>query len=684
MSPTLRDDVQYIKGVGPSLRTKLNRLGIYSARDLLYHFPREYEDRRTVRRLKDVGEGEKAMFRFRVVGQSTFYYNGKRHPKIGVADESGEALLYCFNRQFLVDVLKPGTEFFLSGAYARRKSALVFSQFDYSVENSKDELRIVAVYPLTAGVSQNTMRRLTWTVVSTYAHLIEDETPAFINRGYKLGKNAELFRQIHHPDSMDSLRRAKEAISYKEFFRFQIIAALSRAKKQHVEKARVPLQRRLKNAFLSTLSFELTGAQSRVLEEIENDLQQPVPMNRLLQGDVGCGKTVVALVAVLDAVDAGGQAALMAPTETLARQHYNTISQWLKGIPVTVEFLSGSIRGAERDAVLQGVESGSVNILVGTHALYSEDVHFKDLSFVVIDEQHKFGVLQRGSLRAKGNSPDCIVMSATPIPRTLSMTLYGDLDVSIIDELPSGRAAIHTEIVKQAQIIRVHEKVREQVREGRQAYFIYPLIEESSSMDVKNAVESYEHLKEVFSEFCVGILHGRMSEEEKLRSMERFASGEFAILVATSVVEVGVDISNATVMVIEQAERFGLSSIHQLRGRIGRGRYESYCFLVPDRSTGKDAFDRLRILQNTTDGFDIAERDLRMRGPGEIFGKRQSGVPSFIIEDFDINTRLIYRAHSDARKLVNGEIGSEKERQLFFQKFTLSDAYRDAILYFGG
>ena len=684
MPPTLRDDVQYIKGVGPALRAKLNRLGIYTARDLLYHFPREYEDRRTVRRLKEVGEGQKAMFRFTVIGLSTFYYNGKHHPKITVADESGEAFLYCFNRHFLIDVLKPGTEFFLSGAYAKRKKNIIFSQFDYSLENAKEELRIVPVYPLTSGVSQNTMRRLTWTAVRTYGHLIEDEIPEFINRGYKLGENAELFRQIHYPDSMDALRRAKEAISYKEFFKFQIIAALSRAQKQHIEKRRAPSEHRLKKKFLSTLAFELTGAQNRVLEEIENDLQRPVPMNRLLQGDVGCGKTVVALIAALEAVDGEGQAAFMAPTETLAWQHHNTISQWLNGIPVTVEFLSGSIRGAERSAVLNGVAGGEVDILVGTHALYSEDVHFKDLSFVVIDEQQKFGVLQRGSLRAKGNSPDCIVMSATPIPRTLSMTLYGDLDVSIIDELPSGRAAIHTEIVKQAHISRVHEKVSEQIREGRQAYFIYPLIEESSSMDVKNAVESYERLKEVFSGCRVGILHGRMSEEEKLRSMERFAGGEFAILVATSVVEVGVDVPNATVMVIEQAERFGLSSIHQLRGRIGRGRHESYCFLVPDRSTGRDAFDRLRILHDTTDGFDIAEMDLRMRGPGEIFGRRQSGVPSFIIEDFDINTRLIYRAHSDARKFVNGEIGSEQERRLFLQKFTLSDEYRDAILYFGG
>jgi ATP-dependent DNA helicase RecG len=684
MPLTLRDDVQYIKGVGPALRAKLNRLGIYTARDLLYHFPRGYEDRRTVRRLKDVNEGEKAMFRFTVVGLSEFYYNGKRHPRITVADESGEAFLYCFNRHFLIDVLKPGTQFFLSGAYARRKKNIIFSQFDYSLVNAKEELRIVPVYPLTSGMSQNTMRRLTWNAVRTYGHLIEDEIPEFINRGYKLGENAELFRQIHYPDSMDALRRAKEAISYKEFFKFQIIAALSRAHKQHIEKRRAPSEHRLKKKFLSTLAFELTGAQNRVLEEIENDLQRPVPMNRLLQGDVGCGKTVVALIAALDAVDEGGQAAFMAPTETLAWQHHNTISQWLSGIPVKVEFLSGSIRGAERSAVLNGVEGGEADILVGTHALYSEDVHYKDLSFIVIDEQQKFGVLQRGSLRAKGNSPDCIVMSATPIPRTLSMTLYGDLDVSIIDELPSGRAAIHTEIVKQAHISRVHEKVSEQIREGRQAYFIYPLIEESSSLDVKNAVESYERLKEVFSGCRVGILHGRMSEEEKLRSMERFAKGEFAILVATSVVEVGVDVPNATVMVIEQAERFGLSSIHQLRGRIGRGRHESYCFLVPDRSTGRDAFDRLRILHDTTDGFDIAEMDLRMRGPGEIFGKRQSGVPSFIIEDFGINTRLIYRAHSDARKFVNGEIGSEQERRLFLQKFTLSDEYRDAILYFGG
>jgi ATP-dependent DNA helicase RecG len=317
--------------------------------------------------------------------------------------------------------------------------------------------------------------------------------------------------------------------------------------------------------------------------------------------------------------------------------------------------------------------------------LFVNDIHYRNLSLVIIDEQHKFGVLQRGSLRSKGNHPDCLVMSATPIPRTLSMTLYGDLDVSVIDEMPAGRAGVETYIVKQAEIERVFSKVREEVEKGRQAYFIYPVIEESSNSDMKNAVDSFERLKnKVFTDLRIGLLHGRMSDAEKDEVMHLFKEKQFDVLVATTVVEVGVDVSNASVMVVEQAERFGLSSIHQLRGRIGRGRYRSYCFLVPDRSTGREAFNRLRILREIQDGFKIAEWDLRMRGPGEILGKRQSGVPSFIIDELDINTKLIYRAQKDARRFIAGEIGTGEEREKYLEDFMQTDGYRDAVLYFGG
>jgi len=375
----------------------------------------------------------------------------------------------------------------------------------------------------------------------------------------------------------------------------------------------------------------------------------------------------------------------MAPTEVLARQHHSTVVSYLNGLGLRTEFLSGSVRGAEREAILDSLARGEVHTLVGTHALFSQDVVYRDLSLVIIDEQQKFGVLQRGSLRERGNHPDCIVMSATPIPRTLSMTLYGDLDVSVIDELPAGRGVIFTEIVKQAQIEEVYRKTREEIEKGRQAYFIYPLIEESLKADLKNALDAYKHLKEeVFPDLTVGLLHGRMGDEEKEGVMSAFKRREYHVLVSTTVIEVGIDVSNATVMVIEQAERFGLSSIHQLRGRIGRGSHNSYCFLLPDRSTGRESFNRLMILRDTQDGFKIAEWDLKLRGPGEIIGKRQSGIPSFIIDNLDINTRLIARAQKDTRRFVEGEIGTEDERRRYLEEFVNSQSFRDAVLYFGG
>lgn len=684
MPLNLSDNVQYLKGVGPSLAEKLNNLGIYTVEDLLYHFPRNYEDRRELKLLKDVREGEKATFRFKVIGHSTFYYNGKTHPKIEVSDQSGVALLYCFNRNFLKNLLKMGTIFYLTGSFVLRKRIPVFSQFDYDLDTSSPTLEILPIYPLTAGLSQKMLRRLTRYATDHYSGFIVDDTPGFINEGYRLGTKGDLVKEIHFPRSMDSLRRTREAYSYKEFFKYQIVVALTRSKNRSIEKQRKTAAGELKENFLFRLPFNLTDAQKRVLGEIEKDLGEPRPMNRLIQGDVGSGKTVVALIALLDTIEVGSQAAFMAPTEILARQHYQTICSYMKGMPVSVEFISGSVRGEYRKKLVDGLQNGNTHIAVGTHALFSDDILFKDLSFVVIDEQQKFGVLQRGRLRAKGNHPDCIVMSATPIPRTLSMTLYGDLDVSIIDEMPPGRAGVTTSIIKQAQISKVYEKVREEIEKGRQGYFIYPVIEESKTADLKNAIDSYERLKKVFSEFKVGLLHGRMSDEEKDSCMECYKNRDYHILVATTVVEVGVDVPNATVMVIEQAERFGLSSIHQLRGRIGRGDYKSYCFLVPDRSTGRDAFNRLRILQDTQDGFKIAEWDMRMRGPGELFGKRQSGIPSFIIDDFEINTKLIYRAQKDARRFVAGEIGSKEERDRFLEDFMASNSYRESVLYFGG
>jgi ATP-dependent DNA helicase RecG len=685
VSHELKEEVQYLKGVGPSVAEKLRRLGIGTINDLIYYFPRDYEDRRNLTYVRDIQDGQKVTCRVVAAEHSTFYYRGKHHLRIKVTDPSGSAYLYCFHRNYLKETLKIGATFYLTGTASRKKGLPVFSQFDYAFGSRDDELRVLPVYALTAGLSQKKMRSLTAYALDSLGERIAEDLPDVIRSGYKIPAKRELVRSIHFPEDMNTLRRAKEGLSYEEFFKYQLAVAILKNRKVEIQKPRKHVEGHMKRRFLDNLPFSFTAAQQRVLRELEGDMARPAPMNRLIQGDVGSGKTVVSLICALDAIEGGGQVALMAPTEVLARQHHATVLSLVQDLDLRTEFLSGSVRGAERSAVLEGLARGEVHILVGTHALFSEEVIYHDLSLVIIDEQQKFGVLQRGSLREKGDHPDCVVMSATPIPRTLSMTLYGDLDVSVIDELPAGRGTIFTDIVRQAEIERVYQRVREEVSRGRQAYFIYPLIEESLKADLKNALDAYEHLRrEVFPGLRVGLLHGRMEEEEKQAAMAAFKAREHDILVSTTVIEVGIDVSNATVMVIEQAERFGLSSIHQLRGRIGRGVHDSYCFLVPDRSTGRESFSRLMILRDTDDGFKIAEWDLKLRGPGEIVGRRQSGVPSFIIDNLDINTRLIARAQKDTRRFVEGEIGTEEERQNYLQGFVGSQSFRDAVLYFGG
>jgi len=683
--PGLHDNVQYLRGVGPSVSEKLERLGIVTVGDLLYHFPRDYEDRTHISYLRDVQDGQRVTCRVVVSGHFNFQYRGRRHLRIKVVDPSGHAYLYCFNRNYLRDTLKTGAAFYLTGIASRRKGGLLFSQFDYAFGGEDEELRILPIYPLTAGLSQKKLRSLTEYALNAASDQIHDEIPEFIRKGYKLESRQELIRTMHYPDDIDSIRRAREGVSYEEFFKYQLAIGLLKHRKVKVQKNRTPIEGEMKKKFLSSLPFELTAAQTRVLEECEGDMSRPSPMNRLIQGDVGSGKTVVSLVCALDAVERRGQVALMAPTEVLAHQHFARVKDYLSDLSIRTEFLSGAVRGELRDEVLEGLEKGDIQVIVGTHALFSDNVRYCDLTLVIIDEQQKFGVLQRGSLREKGDHPDCIVMSATPIPRTLSMTLYGDLDVSVIDELPAGRGVIQTEIVKQAKIEGVYQKVREEVQKGRQAYFIYPLIEESLKSDLKNAMDAHDKLKrDVYPDLSVGLIHGRMSDDEKEEVMRGFTGGEYQILVSTTVIEVGIDVANATVMVIEQAERFGLSSIHQLRGRIGRGEHDSYCFLIPDRSTGRESFSRLMILRDTLDGFKIAEWDLKLRGPGELIGRKQSGVPSFIIDSLDVNTKLIAKAQKDSRRYLEGEIGSEEGRKRFLDVFMKSRSFRDAVLYFGG
>jgi ATP-dependent DNA helicase RecG len=538
---------------------------------------------------------------------------------------------------------------------------------------------IVPLYPSSqelarVGLDSAGFRRVIHAALRHHGDEIPDTLPEQLRAGRHLGPLADAIRMVHFPKSHDDLGQALRRLKYEELFTFQLKLALKRRwRKERASGVSFSVKSALARQLIDSLPFQLTKAQVRVLKEISADMELARPMNRLLQGDVGSGKTVVALVAMLVAVDNGYQAVFMAPTEILAEQHYATLRSLVRDLPVSVRLLVGAQKSALRRDILDDVRRGSAHIVVGTHALFEKAVAFSKLGFVVIDEQHRFGVMQRALLRSKAESPDVLVMTATPIPRTLSLTLFGDLDVSVIDELPKDRKSVKTILRDETQKQSVVDFVRDQVRQGRQAYFVYPLIEESEKVDLKAAAVHFEELRAtVFPELHLGLIHGRMAAEEKDATMERFKRGETDILVATTVIEVGIDVPNATVMVIENAERFGLSQLHQLRGRVGRGADQSYCILLTTRWTavraargGNLEAERLEVDQRrlaerrlatmiqTTDGFAIAEVDLHLRGPGDFFGTRQSGVPEFRVADILTDAAILHEAREDAFSIVD-------------------------------
>ena len=520
--------------------------------------------------------------------------------------------------------------------------------------------RIVPVYSETEGLYQRTLRRLMNTILEGYVDELSSPIPAEIAERHHLIDFSDAFRRVHFPpegESMDALDLQRSdghrRIIFDEFFFLELGMAL---KKRGVAletgiafKTNGVLVQRL----LNLLSFRLTRGQERALAEIKADLQKPHPMNRLIQGDVGSGKTVVALLSCLFVLECGYQAAIMAPTEVLAEQHFFNLHRWLEPLGVKVGLLTSSVKGSEREDLYQRIRTGSIQLVIGTHAVIQEAVEFNRLGLAVIDEQHKFGVVQRGLLKKKGESPDVLVMTATPIPRTLAMTIYGDLDVSLIDEMPPGRVPVETKVFPESARVKVYRIVEEEMKKGRQAFVVYPLVEESEKLDLKDATRMAEHLqKEIFPGFRVGLLHGRMKTDEKEAIMTEVQKGRIQILVATTVIEVGIDIPNASVMVVEHAERFGLSQLHQLRGRIGRGRYPSKCILLAQYRSSEDARVRLRAMEKTTDGFQIAEEDLTLRGPGEFFGIRQSGLPDFRVAHVIRDAPILIEARKEAFRLI--------------------------------
>ncbi|MCK4403922.1 MAG: ATP-dependent DNA helicase RecG [candidate division Zixibacteria bacterium] len=684
----LKDSVQYLKGIGPERAKVLKSAGIETIEDLLYHIPRRYLDRSTILPMGQVKVGSVAT----VIGRVEAFGRARtRRPQFQVIlkDNTGFIRLVWFSGLNWVKNVFEENDLVVASGQVTLYSGLQMVHPEFEIVSKKseegiseDELihtgRVIPLYPSTAELKKFRLdsrgfRRVLKPLLDGVPSLVKESLPEKVTSDLKLPSFSESIRKIHFPDDLESAQRAKARLAFDELFYLELMLAL-RKKRIHREEG-IVFQKPgdLVRGLLKILPFQLTDAQKKVLREISADMMSNVSMHRLLQGDVGSGKTIVALVAMLMAVESGYQSALMAPTEILAEQHFITIHQMLESLGVKVGLLTSSVTGAERNNVLQKIQNGEAQVVIGTHALIQEKVKFFKLGLVVIDEQHRFGVMQRAKLKRKGPSPDVLVMTATPIPRSLAMTVYGDLDVSVIDALPPGRKPIKTSLwtvqsSRQSTVDsrqKVYEFLEGELKGGHQAYIVYPLVEESEKADLKAATESYEFLKEeIFSHRRLALLHGRIKSKERESIMQAFRNRDYDILVATTVIEVGVDVPNATVMVIEHAERFGLSQLHQLRGRIGRGADQSFCLLVANPPLSQEAEKRLKTMTATNDGFKISEMDLKLRGPGEFFGTRQHGLPELKIADIVTDARLLYRARDWAFKIVGEDPKLTKNENL--------------------
>jgi ATP-dependent DNA helicase RecG len=661
----LETPLQFLKGVGPRRAADLAHAGLATLEDLLYRFPIRYEDRSRLQPIASLKPGQHAAVAGRILscGLRSTRRPGFKIFEALVSDPSGTLRLTWLNQPYLRDVFAAGQRVVLYGAVEMRGAGglqITNPQYEILDDEEGETIhtgRIVPVYEKTGSVTPKVQRRLVFDALQKLPADLPDQLaePVRIRLDYP-SRYAALVA-MHFPPgdaSIEELNRfrtpAQQRLIFEEAFLFHTgVLARRRFAAAELKPAAVRVDDRIRESARKVLPFRLTNGQKESLKQIVEDMQRPHPMNRLLQGDVGAGKTIVALLAALVAMENGLQVAFMAPTEILAEQHFLNISRLLQASRFRVALLTGSTASAARRQQLAEVEAGTIHLVVGTHALVQGDVRFKQLGLAVIDEQHRFGVLQRATLRTKGLRPDVLVMTATPIPRTLALTLYGDLDVSVIRDTPPGRLAIKTTARPESRRDEVYRFVRDQMDAGRQVYVIYPLVEESEKVDVKAATEMADHLaQEVFPAYRVGLLHGRLKADVKDRVMKAFAAGELQMLVSTTVVEVGMDVANASVMVVEHAERFGLSQLHQLRGRVGRDRHQSYCFLLYQSPLSDEARERLKAATDTTDGFEIAERDLLLRGPGDFFGTRQAGMPTFRLIDLVRDRALLDLAQQEA------------------------------------
>ena len=666
----LETPLQYLKGVGPRRAADLQRVGLSTVEDLLYRFPLRYEDRGSFQTIAALRPGTSASVAAEVIGSGI---RPTRRPRFKIfelllRDHTGSLRAIWFNQPFLNDVFHPHQRVILFGKLELTSHGLQMQNPQYEILQAESDEetpevdtlhtgRIVPVYEKTGHLTAKVQRALVHHALEQLPGDITDPLAAGMRAELQLVDRCTALHDVHFPpegtpvEQLNAFRSpAQRRMIFEEFFLFQLGLILRKRRAEADLKPRsVEITNEIRASVRSVLPFRLTNDQKKVIAEIVADMKRPSPMNRLLQGDVGSGKTIVALMAAIVAMENGFQVAFMAPTEILAEQHYINIRRLLEASRFRIALLTGGTTAKKRREMQAELSGGSLHMVIGTHALVEEDVGFRELGLVVIDEQHRFGVMQRATLRAKGQHPDVLVMTATPIPRTLALTTYGDLDVSIMREMPPGRHPIKTTARPEARRDEIYDFVREQINAGRQAYIVYPLVEESEKVDLKAATEMADHLaQDVFQEYRVALLHGRMKQDAKDRVMHAFARGEFHILVSTTVIEVGVDVANASVMVVEHAERFGLSQLHQLRGRVGRGPHLSYCVLLYQEPLTDQGRERLKALTDTTDGFVIAERDLALRGPGDFFGTRQSGLPTLRVGDLLRDHQLMEEARREA------------------------------------
>ena len=674
----LNQDVKYVKGVGPNRVVLLNKLGIYTLKDLITYYPREHEDRSKPSKIADLENGQEALIEAIAVSRLNEIRTRRKNMtiyKLIVRDDTGTALLTWYNQGYLKKVFNIGEKYTFFGKVTIKDGVTqIFSPtFDLEGKN-KNTGKIIPIYPLTYNLSQNTIRQIIENGLNIVKDKLEETLPQYILEEYNLKEINSAIKSIHFPRDFEDFENARKRLVFEELLSTQL-ALLSIKNMNTMDNTGINFSKEVHMSdVINELPFKLTKAQLRVLEEIDNDMESSKPMNRLLQGDVGSGKTVVAIIAAYKAVKSGYQMTIMAPTAILASQHMEEFSKILDKFGIRCELLISGITKKKKDDILNRLKEGEIDVLIGTHAILEENVVFKNLGLVVTDEQHRFGVKQRKIISEKGNNPDILVMTATPIPRTLALILYGDLDISIIDELPPNRKKIDTFAVTKGMEERVNNFIKKQIDEGRQAYIVCPLVEENEEINAKSVIELAEKYKnDIFKEYKVEYMHGKMRPKEKDSIMEAFKNGEIDILISTTVIEVGVNVPNASIMIVENAERFGLAQLHQLRGRVGRGEYKSYCILKYNGNS-EIIRKRMKVMQETNNGFIISEKDLELRGAGEFFGTKQHGLPEFKIANLFEDMPILKLAQNAAAGILQKDVKlenkeNEKLRQMVNEKF---------------